>query len=37
VLRPHEQGRDRGLPAYAPGEFQQVADGFGALADAWGI
>lgn len=37
VLRPHEQGRDRGLPAHAPGEFDIVAEGFEALARAWGI
>lgn len=36
VLRPDEQGVGRGLPAFAPGEFDQVATGFDTLAAAWG-
>lgn len=37
VLRPDEQGVGRGLPAFEPGEFDRVADGFGSLAASWGI
>jgi 2-haloacid dehalogenase len=36
VLRPDEQGRGRGLPAWQPGEFDAVVDDFGALADRLG-
>lgn len=36
VLRPDEQGLGRGLPGFAAGEFDQVADGFDSLAAAWG-
>ena len=35
VLRPHEMGRNRGLPAYAEAEFDVVVDSFGALAELW--
>lgn len=37
VLRPDEQGIGPGLPSFADGEFDQVADGFDRLAAAWGI
>lgn len=36
VLRPHECGRNAGLPGYADDEFDLVVDGFGALADVLG-
>lgn len=36
VLRPDEQGQGRGLPAYAPGEFDVVVPDFGTLADRFG-
>jgi 2-haloacid dehalogenase len=36
VLRPHELGRDGGLPAYAEAEFDVVVDAFEVLAAHWG-